>query len=194
VLALRGVHPTVDAAEAALLAVSKEPPPVHTRRSLKTWVQVIRMVLVFGGFLSPPTKSERPHGVRAWARQAGGVLLGLAIWATTWIAPVSLMIAMAWGCETHARQLGLRTLAFYDGEAATSKEAIAAARTHTDEGHSTRQVARGAALALSVIVPIVFIAYVNHVRQTTGINWLGAVGALVALSLVVAGAVYGSRR
>jgi hypothetical protein len=194
VLALRGVHPTVAAAEKALLAVSEKPPPVEARRSLWSWIQAIRLVLVFGGFLPAPTKRGRPSGLRAWAREAGGAFLGLAIWATTWVVPVSLMIAMAWGCETHARQLGLRTLAFYDGEAATSKEAIAAARHRTDEGHTKRQIVRGAALLLSVLIPIVFIAYANHVRQNTGINWLGAVGALVALSLVVAGSVYGSRR
>jgi hypothetical protein len=194
VLALRGVHPTVEAAEAALLVVAQKPPPVEARRPLKTWVQAIRTVLVFGGFLSAPTKRTQPSGARARAREAGGVALGVAIWATTWIAPVSLMIAMAWGCETHARQLGLRTLAFYDGEAATSKEAIAAARGHTDEGRTARHVVRGIALSLSVVVPIVFIAYADHVRQHTGVNWLGAIGALVALSLVVAGAVYGSRR
>jgi hypothetical protein len=41
---------------------------------------------------------------------------------------------------------------------------------------------------------VAFVAYANHVRQDTGINWVAALGALVALSLVIAGAVYGSRR
>src|SRR3954463_14977947 len=40
-LALRGVHPTAEAAEQALLAVSDQPPPPETRRSLRTWVQAI---------------------------------------------------------------------------------------------------------------------------------------------------------
>ena len=104
------------------------------------------------------------------------------------------MIVLAWGCETHCRQLGLRALALYGGEAKTTDAAIEAAAGRNDERRTRGQVLRSIALALSVAVPIVFIAYVNHVRQSTGINWLGAVGALVALSMVIAGAVYGSRR
>ena len=53
---------------------------------------------------------------------------------------------------------------------------------------------RGALLALSIAVPIGFIAYADHVRQTTGINWLGALGALVAASLVIATTVVARRR
>jgi hypothetical protein len=101
---------------------------------------------------------------------------------------------MAWGCETHCRQLGVRALTFYGGEADTSEEAIAAAKRHNEEGHTRKQVLRSIALGLSVAVPIGFIAYANHVRQDTGINWVGALGALVALSIVIAGAVYGRRR
>lgn len=49
----------------------------------------------------------------------------------TWVLPATFMIVMAWGCETHARQLGRRTLVFYDGEAASVNAAIAlAARRH----------------------------------------------------------------
>ena len=49
-------------------------------------------------------------------------------------------------------------------------------------------------LALSIAVPIGFVAYADHVRQTTGINWLGALGALVAASLVIATTVFARRR
>jgi hypothetical protein len=55
-------------------------------------------------------------------------------------------------------------------------------------------VVRSVALTLSVGIPIAFVAYANHVRQDTGISWVAAVGALVALSLVIGGAVWGSRR
>jgi hypothetical protein len=193
-LALRGVHPTAEDAERALLAVADKPPPVKKRRSLRTWVHAARMLLVFGGFLGAPGKGERPSGLRAWARTIAGAILGFVLWATTWIFPLTFMIAMAWGCESHARELGIRTLALYGGEASTTKEAIAAARHRTDEGHTTRQVVRGVALSLSVAIPIAFVAYANHVRQDTGITWLGALAGLVALSLVIAAAVYGSRR
>src|SRR3954466_2724436 len=36
-LALRGVHPTVEEAETALREVAETPPPVAKRRSLRTW-------------------------------------------------------------------------------------------------------------------------------------------------------------
>ena len=67
------------------------------------------------------------------------------------------------------------------------------ASNRTDKGHTKRQLLRTALLGLSVAVPVAFVAYANNVRQTTGINALGALGALVALSLVIAAAVYGSR-
>jgi hypothetical protein len=181
-LALRGVHPTVEQARAALLAVPEVPPPVEERRPLRTWVHSARVLLVFGGFLGPPNR-ERPSGAAAWARAAGGAMAGAALWITTWVLPLTFMIAMAWGCETHARRLGLRTLALYGGTAAPA-----------DEGHTRRQVVRGVALSLSIAIPIAFVAWANHVRQETGISWVAAVGALVALSLVIAGAMYGSRR
>ena len=50
------------------------------------------------------------------------------------------------------------------------------------------------ALFLSVAIPIGFIAVADHYRQSTGINWLGALGALVALSLVIAVAVAAGRK
>jgi hypothetical protein len=104
------------------------------------------------------------------------------------------MVAMAWGCETHCRRLGRRTLALYGAETAGSRPAIEQARRRDDEGRTRRQVVRSSALALSVVVPVAFVAYANHVRQDTGISWLGALGALVALAVVIAGFVYGSQR
>ena len=194
-LTLRGVHPTVEESETALreIADTPVPPRVTKRRSLRTWVNAVRYVLIFGGFLDPPSHKEKPSNARARLLAAGAALVGLAIFVTTWVLPVTFMIALAWGCETHCRSLGLRTLALYGGEAATTKEAIAKADARNDEGHTTRQVLRSVLLGLSVVIPIAFVAYANHVRQDTGINWVGALGALVALSLVVAGAVYGRR-
>ena len=101
---------------------------------------------------------------------------------------------MAWGCETHARQLGRRALIFYDGDADNAEAAIAAARQRHDRGHGKREIVRATILVLSIALPIGFVAYADHVRQSTGVNWLGALGALVALSLVLAASVLASRR
>ena len=110
------------------------------------------------------------------------------------VLPATFMIAMAWGCETHARQLGRRALLFYDGDADSAQAAIAAAKQREDRGHGKREILRAILLVLSIAVPIGFVAYADHVRQSTGINWVGALGALAAVSLVIAASVLANRR
>jgi hypothetical protein len=44
------------------------------------------------------------------------------------------------------------------------------------------------------VIPLGFIAWADHQRQSTGITGLSAAGALVALSLVIGTAVAVSRR
>jgi hypothetical protein len=195
VLALRGVHPSVDAAHAALLAVRDTPLPQKptARRPLRTWVRSVYVLLIFGGFLSAPS-DEREESSHPWLKATLGFVIGAAIWAITWVFPVSFMIAMAWGCESHARELGRRALIFYDGDGDAAQAAIAAAKERTDRGHGKREILRITLLALSFAVPIAFIAYADHVQQSTGISWLGALGALVAASLVIATTVIASRR
>ena len=194
-LALRGVHPDVEAAEAALISVRDKGLPERPdhRRSWRTWVHSVYLLLIFGGFMSPSVAKE-DTGTLGRIRAVFGVLLGVGIWLTTWVIPLTFMIMMAWGCETHARQLGRRTLLYYDGEAADVLEAIKAADARRDHGHDKRAIARGVALFLSIAIPIGFVGYAQHIRNTAGINWLSALGVLVALSLVIATAVIASRK
>jgi len=194
-LALRGVHPTPEQAAAALDAVRDAPPPPKptARRPLRVWVRAIKALLIFGGFLDPPEKEERDVA-HPKLKAAFGIAIGTAIWVTTWVLPLSFMVAMAWACESHTRQLGRRVLLYYDGGADNARDAIREADNRSDHGHDRRQILRAVALFLSVAIPIGFIAVANHYRQSTGINWLGALGALVALSLVIAVAVVASRR
>ena len=193
-LALRGVHPNVESAEAALVSVRGTPIPEKPpeRRPLRHWIHSVFLLLVFGGFMSPSSGESR-EGARGWIRAAFGLVVGVGLWVITWVFPVTFMIAMAWGCESHTRQLGRRTLVFYAGEEERVDAAIRAADMHEDHGHDKREILRAAALFLSVAVPIAFIAYVDHVRNTTGVNWLGAVGAVIALSLVMATIVLSKR-
>ena len=194
-LALRGVHPNVDAAENALIQVRDKglPDRPARRRSWRTWVHSVYLLLIFGGFMSPSVAKE-DTGTLGKVRAVFGVVLGVGLWVMTWVLPLTFMIMMAWGCESHARQLGRRTLLYYDGEADNVLEAIKAADARSDRGHDKRAIARGAALFLSVAIPIGFVGYAQHVRHTTGINWLSALGVLVALSLVIATAVIASRK
>lgn len=101
---------------------------------------------------------------------------------------------MAWQCETHARQLGRRALVFYGGDAESVDAAISSADQRRERGHDKRALMRAVGLFLSVAIPIAFIAYVDHIHKTVGLNWLGAIGILVALSLVSATAVIAARR
>lgn len=195
VLVLRGVHPTVDAAHTALLEVRDAPLPVEptARRPVRTWVHSVYMLLIFGGFLSAPSNGH--DEAHRWRLKAAlGLLAAGIIWVITWVFPVSFMIAMAWGCESHARSLGARTLGFYGGESAGDEAAPAAGDQDEERGRTKRELLRGSLLVLSVAIPIAFVAYADHVRQTTGINWLGALGALVAASMVIATTVIASRR
>ena len=195
-LALRRVHPNIEDAEAALRTVQNAAMPDRPtqRRSLRTWVDSGYRLLVFGGFLSPSAAEPPKERTLDRIRAVLSFLLAVGIWVMTWVLPFTFMIMMAWGCETHARQLGRRTLVYYDGEAASVSAAITLAKRRRDRGHDKRAVLRAIALFLSVAVPIAFVALVNHYRQTVGFNWVVALGALVAVSLVIATAIISSRR
>jgi hypothetical protein len=178
-LVLRGIHPDLEAARAALEQVRAVPipdKPAH-RRPIANWYRSVRMLGVFGGFLSPPS-AEPAASAHARLRVAGGIAVGATIWAITWIFPVTFMLAMAWGCESHARSLGRRATAYYSGQE-TSEEL-------ESEVRARRRLVRTITLILSVAVPIAFVAYADHVRNETGVNAVGAAGAVVALSLVLA--------
>lgn len=194
ILVLRGVYPTVAQAQAELERVRDTPLPDKptSRRPIRAWVQSGYMMLVFGGFLGAPTTQKEREG--HWRRKAFfGMLGGGIIWLITWVLPVSFMIAMAWGCESHARSLGTHTLEYFGGpEEVAARDA--AAGDDDGPGRTKRDVLRATLLLLSIAVPIGFIAYADHVRQTTGVNWLGALGALVAASMVIATTVFARRQ
>lgn len=117
VLWLRAAYPNLEAAEAGLRAVRAEPladRPVQ-RRPLALWVQSVHRILVFGGFLAPP-REPADRDWRLWLRHVMSVVLGAALWAFTWFFPATFMLAMAWGCESHARRLFRTSVTYYSGE------------------------------------------------------------------------------
>lgn len=193
VLTLRGVYPAVDAAQSGLLAVhgAKLPPKPERRRPLRLWARSVRRLLVFGGFLSAPRETPR-HGFWSWARDAAGLLAAAGIWVVTWFFPLTFMIAMAWGCHSHSRRLFKGALYHYGGQKVHHLRARERAQALRD--HTLRQFAHGAALGVSIIVPIGFLVYATWVRNHVGINGITGLGLLVAVSLVVAAGVYGARR
>lgn len=74
------------------------------------------------------------------------------------------MIAIAWAAKAYARQIGRTTLSLHDGQAATTRAAIAA----TAKRHDLRRLVRGVAIALFIVIAIAFIAYADHARGLTG--------------------------
>jgi hypothetical protein len=194
VLKLRGVHRTVEDAEAALIAVrdGPPPPPPEDRRSIRVWYESIRTLLVFGGFLAPPTDNRPTRFVRA--RAAFGFLVGAGIWIITWVFPLTFMVMMAWGCESHTRQLFRRTVNYYSDDPDAAGPSRPSLTLLQDMDHSARHLASAFVLALTILVPLGFVAYAVHVRNTTGINLVSALGALVAVSFVLAMVVLGNRR
>ncbi len=161
--------------------------PSATQQALRTleWIDRHEVLCV---------SDEREESAHPWLKASLGFLIGAGIWVTTWVLPATFMVAMAWGCETHARQLGRRALLFYDGDADSAQAAIAAAKQREDRGHGKREILRATLLVLSIAIPIGFVAYADHVRQSTGINWVGALGALAPVSLVIAASVLANRR
>lgn len=193
VLSLRGVYPSIEAAQAGLLAVQAAslPPKPEKRRSLRLWIRSVRRLLVFGGFLSPP--SGRHHdGWLSWWREAAGLVAGAAVWVVTWIFPATFMIAMAWGCHTHARRLFRTAADYYAGETTPSKTARERALALR---HLTKHdFAHSAALSLSILIPIGFLVYATRIRDRAIFSPISGLGLLVAVSLVLAASVYGLRR
>ena len=123
-MVLRGVHPTVHAAEAALIAVRESAPTKpDKRRPPRVRYRSAHRLLIFGGFMSP-LKTQPRKGVIAWLRTAGEFVLGLITWVGTWIFPVTFMILMAWCCEYHTRQLYRNALALYSGSASSPKDVM----------------------------------------------------------------------
>jgi hypothetical protein len=194
VLRLRGVHSTVEAAEAALIAVRDGPPPAKpaARRPVRLWYESIKRLLVFGGFLAPPSDNSPTRFVRV--RAAFGFLVGAGFWIVTWVFPLTFMAMMAWGCESHTRRLFRRTVEYYADDPDAAGPRRPSLTLLQDMDHSARHLASAFVLAATILVPLGFVAYAVHVRNTTGINWITALGALVAVSFVIAMVVLGNRR
>jgi hypothetical protein len=194
VLKLRGVHRTVEAAEAALIAVRDGgPPPKPTdRRSVRVWYDSITRLLVFGGFLAPPSDDEPTRFVRL--RAVFGFFVGAGLWVITWVFPLTFMVMMAWGCESHTRALFRRTVEYYSEDPNAAGPRRPQLTLLQDVDYSARHLLSALVLAVTILVPFGFIVYAVHVRNTVGINLVTALGALVAVSFVIAAGVLGSRR
>jgi hypothetical protein len=175
---LRGVHPTRKEAEAAIERARGAPLPQHAEgRRLRRWYDLGRRVLVLAGFLSPPDPDAGPRP--RW-RMVLGVAVGTALWAVTWIFPLTFMLAMAFSCVSSTNLLADRSLEEYG----TAEESRRARKRDPSVSRRTRLL-RGAAIALSLGLPLAALALATRQRQT-GVNWYSVLGVLAGLALVLA--------
>jgi len=186
-LVLRGVHEDVDHALAELELVRATPlPPPGARTPIRSWTKAIVSILILAGFLSPPGDEDTRQRTR-WEqvlRVVRFVVAGL-IWALTWILPVTFMIMMSWACESDARRFGQRVTTRY-GEPGTDIAVAIAGADGSAAGHKALTVARGVLVVLSVAIPLAFIAAtVAAGSGLLGVNLPEAVGAIVALAVVI---------
>lgn len=191
-LALRGIHPTVEAAAEALEHLDEQPPaPNGWGERFATWVALVRRILVLAAFVSPLSPDdEKPRR----ARQIAFGALGLLIWAGTYVFPVSFMIVMAWGCESSTRQLGSVALDFYgaggdsgaDDVAGPQEPRLTRARHQlATTMRSPRRLLWTVAMGFSIGVPLLLIAGAVSKHGHHG-KWVAFVAPIAGLALVLA--------
>jgi hypothetical protein len=184
-LALRGIHPSVEDATAALRHLDEGAAPVRGwRERLAVWTLLARRILVLAALLSPASP-ERERRLRP--RQVLLGALGMLIWIGTWIFPVTFMIVMAWSCERSTRELGALALDWYAaGDASTpSASRLTRLRARLARVRSPRRLAWAALLGLSVAVPLGMIALSVSTRASPA-GWVRTLAPLAGLAVVLA--------
>src|SRR5690348_317875 len=112
--------------------------------------------MVLAGFLGPPEEGPAKVTWGARAKQAIGFTVAGLIWVLTWVVPITFMIVMSWACESDARRFGNRVTTYYGGEGEDAASAKARA-DRTSPGNRMINFARGAIVALSVILPLLLV-------------------------------------
>jgi hypothetical protein len=169
-LALRGVHPTPEAAAEVLRAMKDGPAPREGHRPLRTWIELVRRVLVLAGFMSPAADAPRPSP----ARRAATAFVGGAVWVCTWVFPITFMVLMAWTCESATRTLANRVDEFYGGAPAADVALPRRAR-----------LARVAVMAVGLVFPLGLIAAAASARgHGHPLIWVSVLASITGLALV----------
>jgi len=113
VLVFLDVYPNVPAAEASLERIRLPSPGessgLRQVGGLRAWVEVVTQVLILAGFIEPSPDKTKPRR----ATRALRTVLGLGLWALTWIVPITFMLFMAYTCEGRTRKVFDRALRYY---------------------------------------------------------------------------------
>ncbi len=186
-LVLRGVHKTKAAAHAELETVRATPlPPAGEKTPWRSWYQAVLRILILAGFIGPPGDGDSGALTgREKAKRAFSFAIAGAIWALTWIVPVTFMIAMSWGCENDAKRFGQRVVTHYGDEGDDLAVTIARA-DRTAGGNRMVNFLRGTIVFLSVSVPLLLIAVtILDGTGPFGVNLPDLVGVLAAVAVVI---------
>jgi hypothetical protein len=195
-LALRGVHPHVEAAEATLAAVHRDPATaLRARWSPRAWARSVKRLLILGGFIEARPTGHQP-GIGRRVVATGRIGLLSVAFAFTWIVPIVGVVAMAWACEYHTRQFGHRGRLFYRAEVPLAEaRTVRAPRRRSRRSQYRVGRVRASLLTVSLALPIVSLGLLAQFSSSFfGLTWLGLGGVLVGLSLVTATALLGRRR
>jgi hypothetical protein len=181
---LRGMHPSIEDAQTAVDRTrGRASREKRAHLGLRGWYELGRRFLVLAGFLAPsePSAADPPR----W-RQALALVGFAAVWAITWIVPITFMLLMAFSCATSTRTLADRAHTFY-GEDAERVAPPTLPETWREIGF-----VRGAVITVSVGVPLAALG-ISAQSHPAGIHWYYVLAALLGLSLVLSLAALSAR-
>jgi hypothetical protein len=187
-LALRGVHPSVEAAADALAHLDDKPPAASGWRERGiAWFELVRRILILAAFAGPRSPDE-PRQSRL--RQVVFTAIGVLIWLGTYVFPVTFMVVLAWGCNSSTRALGAVALDYYEVEAradptAAADSRLARARAQLRRAREPRVLLWSIAIGATVAIPLLLIALAVSHRDHVG-GWVTFVAPLAGLALVLA--------
>ena len=184
ILYLRGIYETPDAAARALSRLNAEPTRSESGfgSKLRSWVQLVYVVLVLAGVLWTPSDHMRDSRVRS--RRAVIMSNGFAVvwFVVTSIIPITCMIDMAYCCGSDTRVLANRAIEYYTNESTPGQ------RLRSSRARKRRRTgAHRLLLIASLTVPfgLVTLAVLDpihhaHLVAISGLLGLGMVFALWA--------------
>jgi hypothetical protein len=184
ILVMRGVHRTLDAADAAI--AQARDPAARREAERRAWpvrlVELGRRIAILAGFLGGSFEDDdaRRPGI---LRTAVGLLIGAAVWVLTWVLPITFMILMAGSATSSTRALATRAIDRYSGRPGGLM----------GPGRPLRAALWSAALAVSVVAPVALVVATQR-WQPGGFHWWHALAALAALALVMVLFALASRR
>jgi hypothetical protein len=181
VLYLRGIYATPDAATRALSRLDAAPARARASPAMKlrSWIQLIYLILILAGFLPTPDVAEQ----RSASHRARFIRNSIAAaWlAVTWVVPITCMIAMSHSCAHDTQVLATRSIDYYRSDHAASQPGRRPARARAPlGGHALILVASLAIplglITLAVLDPI----HHAHLVAISGFLGLGLVTAMWA--------------